>query len=137
MANYFNLLKSCAGFTLSIVLLACANCAFAQDKAKDAEIKTYTGYLLDRACAAELKQAGKDPLATLKGHTKHCSLEPACSEAGYTLYSEGKWLDLDSVGSEKARKAFGQTKKAAGHKFKISGIFKRNELRVKEITEVN
>ncbi|MBN8660091.1 MAG: hypothetical protein J0M35_06980 [Candidatus Obscuribacter phosphatis] len=137
MANYFNLLKSCAGFTLSLSLVAGANCAFAQDKSKDAEIKTYTGYLLDRACAAELKQTGKDPLATLKGHTKHCSLEPACSEAGYTLYSEGKWLDLDAAGSEKARKAFGLTKKAAGHKFKISGIFKRNELRVKEITEVN
>ncbi len=71
----------------------------------------------------------------LKQHTRHCSLEPSCSESGYSLYSGGKWLDLDPKGNDMARKYFQASKKEAGHIFKITGVFKRNELRVATISE--
>lgn len=100
-------------------------------------VSQYTGYLVDRSCAAQIKvdNKGSDPSPSLKKHTRHCSLEPSCCEAGYSLYSQGKWFDLDAKGNELAKKIFEQSKKESGHMFNISGIFKRNELRVASIAE--
>ncbi len=100
-------------------------------------VSQYTGYLVDRSCAAQIKvdNKGSDPSPSLKKHTRHCSLEPSCCEAGYSLYSQGKWFDLDAKGNELAKKIFEQSKKESGHIFNISGIFKRNELRVASIAE--
>ena len=95
----------------------------------------YTGYLIDRSCAAAMKMENKGLENGLKQHTRHCSLEPSCSESGYSLYSGGKWLDLDPKGNDMARKYFQASKKEAGHIFKITGVFKRNELRVATISE--
>lgn len=97
----------------------------------------YTGFLVDRSCAAQIKvdSKGTDPSPSLKKHTRHCSLEPSCCEAGYSLYSQGKWLDLDAKGNELAKKIFEQSKKESGHLFTVTGLFKRNELRVASIAE--
>jgi len=97
--------------------------------------EVYTGYLIDRSCAAAMKMENKGLDNGLKQHTRHCSLEPSCSESGYSLYSGGKWFDLDPKGNEMARKYFQASKKEAGHIFKITGVFKRNELRVATISE--
>lgn len=100
-------------------------------------VSQYTGFLVDRSCAAQIKvdSKGSDPSPSLKKHTRHCSLEPSCCEAGYSLYSQGKWFDLDAKGNELAKKIFEQSKKESGHMFNISGVFKRNELRVASIVE--
>lgn len=97
----------------------------------------YTGFLVDRSCAAQIKvdSKGVDPSPSLKKHTRHCSLEPSCCEAGYSLYSQGKWLDLDAKGNELAKKIFEQSKKESGHLFTVTGVYKRNELRVASMAE--
>lgn len=77
-----------------------------------------------------------DPMGAINKHTRHCSLEPSCCEAGYSLYSQGKWFDLDPKGNEMAKKLFQASKKETGQVFKIQGVFKRNELRVSSIAEV-
>lgn len=107
----------------------------ANPKALVAAGDVYTGYLIDRSCAAAMKMENKGLENGLKQHTRHCSLEPSCSESGYSLYSGGKWLDLDPKGNDMARKYFQASKKEAGHIFKITGVFKRNELRVATISE--
>lgn len=102
---------------------------------------TFAGYLLDRSCAARLKREDyekhKNPVEALKKHSRACALEPDCSEAGYTLYSNGQWYDLDAKGNERARKLLTASKKSENLLCKITGNFKRNELRVATIEEVN
>ncbi len=51
------------------------------------KVETYTGYVVDRSCAAMIKNDHKDPTQRLKDHTKKCALDPTCCEAGYTVYS--------------------------------------------------
>lgn len=125
-----------AGVGLHIYAASAAPTSTTTGKTSEA-VSQYTGYLVDRSCAAQIKvdNKGSDPSPSLKKHTRHCSLEPSCCEAGYSLYSQGKWFDLDAKGNELAKKIFEQSKKESGHMFNISGIFKRNELRVASIAE--
>lgn len=121
-----------------LLLSAAPTLVLAQDASKAPE--SYSGYLIDRSCAAQIKMDNMrqhvDPMAAINKHTRHCSLEPSCCEAGYSLYSQGKWFDLDPKGNEMAKKLFQASKKETGQVFKIQGVFKRNELRVSSIAEV-
>ena len=105
--------------------------ALAADK-----VETYTGYLVDKSCAAMIKNDHLDPTQRLKDHTKACALEPSCCEAGYTVYSGGKWIDLDAAGSAMAQKVIKASKKNKAHMCKITGVFKRNEFHATDVTEV-
>jgi hypothetical protein len=106
--------------------------ALAADK-----VETYTGYVVDKSCAAMIKNDHLDPMQRLKDHTKSCALEPSCCEAGYTVYSGGKWIDLDVAGSAMAQKMIKASKKSKAHMCKITGVFKRNEFHATDVTEVN
>ncbi|MBL0184127.1 MAG: hypothetical protein IPP97_00160 [Candidatus Obscuribacter sp.] len=122
----------------SLFFTAMPTLVLAQDAAK--ALESYSGYLIDRSCAAQIKMDNMrqhvDPMGAINKHTRHCSLEPSCCEAGYSLYSQGKWFDLDPKGNEMAKKLFEASKKETGQLFKIQGVFKRNELRVSNIAEV-
>jgi hypothetical protein len=106
--------------------------ALAADK-----VETFTGYLVDKSCAAMIKNDHLDPMQRLKDHTKACALEPSCCEAGYTVYSGGKWIDLDTAGSAMAQKMIRASKKSKAHMCKITGTFKRNEFHATDVSEVN
>lgn len=84
-----------------------------------------------------IKNDHLDPTKRLKDHTKACSLEPSCCEAGYAVYSGGKWIDLDANGSALAQKVIRASKKDKGHMCKIVGSFKRNEFHATSVSEVN
>lgn len=106
--------------------------------AKPAEAsQTWTGYLLDRSCAAAIKGENKDAMKSVKEHTKACSLEPSCCEAGYSIYSQGQWLDLDNGSSQQAKKVMQASKRDKAHMVKVVGMIKRGEVRATSITEVN
>lgn len=106
--------------------------------------ESWTGYLVDRSCAAMIKtecknqgnKAGKDPSAQLAEHTRSCSLDPSCSESGYTLYSHNQWLDLDPASSALARKVVETSKKSKGLQVKVDGIVKRGEIKASSIVEL-
>ncbi len=99
--------------------------------------QSWTGYLLDRSCAAAIKGENKDAMKSVKEHTKACSLEPSCCEAGYSIYSQGQWLDLDNGSSQQAKKVMQASKKDKAHMVKVVGLIKRGEVRATSITEVN
>jgi hypothetical protein len=101
------------------------------------KVETITGYLIDRSCAAMIKNDHKDPTQRLKDHTKKCSLDPTCCEAGYTVYSGGKWIDLDASASDLAKKMIEASKKNKGQMCKITGSFKRNEFHATSVSEVD
>lgn len=107
------------------------------------KLESWTGYLVDRSCAAMIKKEGKDIPRQVKEHTKSCSLDATCSEAGYTVYcpaagaNAAQWLDLDNASSQIARKLLESTKKAKGNLVKMTGIVKRGEVKASSIVEVN
>ncbi len=84
-----------------------------------------------------IKHDHLDPMQRLKDHTKSCSLEPSCCEAGYTIYSGGKWIDLDPEGNALAQKMFRASKKNKSFMCKVTGTFKRNEFHATSVAEVN
>ncbi len=98
---------------------------------------TWTGYLVDRSCAAAIQGDKKDAMKSVKEHTKACSLEPSCCEAGFSIYSQGAWLDLDNGSSQMAKKIMQATKRDKAHVVKVVGIIKRGEVRASSIVEVN
>jgi hypothetical protein len=114
---------------LNMVLIAAAHA--------QAKVETITGYLIDRSCAAMIKHDHLDPMQRLKSHTKKCNLEPSCCEAGYTLYSGGKWIDLDAPSSEMAKKVIQSSKGDKGLMCKVQGSFKRDEFHASSVSEVN
>ena len=99
--------------------------------------QTWTGYLVDRSCAAAIKGDNKDAMKSVKEHTKACSLEPSCCEAGYSVYSQGQWLDLDNASSAIAKKVMKASARDKAHVVKVVGIIKRGEVRASSIAEVN
>jgi hypothetical protein len=117
--------------TVALNAVACT-IVLAADK-----LETITGFLVDRSCAAMIKNDHKDPTQRLKDHTKKCSLDPTCSEAGYTVYSGGRWIDLDLAGSDLAKKMIQASKKDKALMCKITGTFKRNEFHATSLAEVN
>lgn len=109
----------------------------AKSPAVAADSQTWTGYLVDRSCAAAIKGDNKDAMKSVKEHTKACSLEPSCCEAGYSVYSQGQWIDLDNTGNAMAKKVMQATKRDKAHVVKVVGIIKRGEVRPSSIVEVN
>ena len=99
--------------------------------------QSWTGYLVDRSCAAAIKGDNKDALKSVKEHTKACSLEPSCCEAGFSIYSQGQWLDLDNGSSAIAKKIMKASTRDKAHVVKVVGIIKRGEVRATSIVEVN
>ncbi len=99
--------------------------------------QSWTGYLVDRSCAAAIKGDNKDAMKSVKEHTKACSLEPSCCEAGFSIYSQGQWLDLDNGSSQIAKKVMQATKRDKAHVVRVVGIMKRGEVRASTIVEVN
>jgi hypothetical protein len=102
-----------------------------------ADSQSWTGYLVDRSCAAAIKGDNKDAMKSVKEHTKACSLEPSCCEAGFSIYSQGQWLDLDNASSAIAKKVMKASTHDKAHVVKVVGIIKRGEVRATSIAEVN
>ncbi len=117
--------------------VAAASKPAAKSNAAPEGSQTWTGYLVDRSCAAAIKGDNKDAMKSVKEHTKACSLEPSCCEAGFSVYSQGQWLDLDNASSAIAKKVMKASARDKAHVVKVVGIIKRGEVRASSIAEVN
>src|SRR5262245_3342144 len=74
----------------------------------------FAGYIVDRSCGDNLKAQGAAQ-DSMQAHTRECALNENCSRDGYSLYSKGKWYQLDKKGSELARQAIKSSKTKEGH----------------------
>jgi len=137
MSIYRALKHSAFVFTLASAMSAASLTAVVPAALSQEKVETFSGYLVDKSCAASIKNDHLDPTQRLKDHTRACALEPSCCEAGYTVYSGGKWIDLDAAGSQLAQKVIKASKKNKAHMCKITGVFKRNEFHASSVTEVN
>jgi hypothetical protein len=87
---------------VALVVLACIfpAMAFAADKiAIPSDAVVIKGTLIDNMCA-EANKGDIDKF--VKTHTKECALMPACAASGYSLYVDGKLVNLDAGSSAMA-----------------------------------
>jgi len=119
--NFRSILAACL-VSLLLLLPAWASSAF-------------SGYLIDRSCADGLKHDSKNIDSQVQHHTTTCALSADCSEAGYTLYKDGKFIDLDSKGNALAKKYFQTSKRTDGHYVKVTGDLKRDVIAATDIKE--
>jgi hypothetical protein len=84
-----------------------------------AENKTISGYLVDKACSREL--AAKGPKA-LAGHDRDCSLMDPCAQSGFGVATDdGKFIAFDAAGSKKAIAAIKASKNDHNYKVTVTG----------------
>ena len=121
-------------FSKSIVLAGFASLislsALAAERAT-----TYSGYLIDRTCEAQITHGKGDVVGALKLHSRDCALEPTCSEAGYALYTNGHFIDFDSKGNQIVHKYYEGTKLESGHYVVVVGSLKGSLLSPDSIKE--
>ena len=95
----------------------------------------FAGYLVDRSCGDNLKAQGATQ-ESLQVHSKECALNENCSRDGYSLYSKGKWYQLDKKGNELARQVLKASKTKEGHFVSISGTLDKEQLKVTTLKEL-
>lgn len=99
-----------------------------------AKVQIWHGYIIDRKCASTVKVSG-GLKSFVEQHTTDCLL--MCKDRGYSLYSEGKWIDLDTKGNQLVLQILQNTQKERGLYVEIIGIEKNNVLTVQSIKEIN
>jgi len=125
MSQQYQILRSALPAGLALFMLALP--AWANS--------TFSGYLIDRACAEGLKHESKNVDSLVQHHTTTCALSADCSEAGYSLYKDGKFVDLDSKGNVLAKTYFQTSKRKEGHYVNITGDMKRDVIAATDIKE--
>lgn len=91
---------------------------------------TFSGYLLDQMCGAEVKDTSK-----AAEHTKECALMDHCVAAGYGIFAEGKFIKFDALGNKKAKAFFENSKKEKGILVIVEGNLNGDVLTVSAIKE--
>ncbi len=103
---------------------------------KDEGSQKYSGYLIDKMCGT--KDAKLDPAkATEKAmnHTKDCALEDMCSEDGYGILSNGKFIKFDETGDKLASAYFNKSSKENNFLVDVEGTMNGEILKVASIDE--
>lgn len=119
----------------SLVLLSSAAILSASSLTSHASDSRFAGYLLDRSCADNMKTL-VDYQDMIKAHKKECALNDNCSKNGYSIYSKGKFLQLDKKGSELARDLLKTTKTKEGHFVVVTGSVNKDEIKVTSLKEL-
>jgi hypothetical protein len=120
-------MKKC--FAIGICVLLGLSTAFsATSTSKEASI-TVKGAIIDNHCAA----ANKDSLASfVPTHTKQCATMPDCAASGYSIYSEGQLVAIDTASWGKVKKFLKNPKSTLN--VAITGVKKKDgEIKVTAI----
>jgi hypothetical protein len=119
-------------FILSLTaVMALSLVAIAQDGKA-----TWTGYIVDKACATGKVAKQADPQAAASTESKGCILMESCLKSGLGIYVDGKYTEFDAKGAELAKAALEKSKKDKGAKFKVTGKVAGGKLAVESIDEV-
>lgn len=95
----------------------------------------WRGYIVDRQCSESVRE-DTNPVPFLRRHSKDCSLMPSCARDGYSLYTDGKWIDLDKKASRTVIQAIKSSKRRSGFYAEVIGRVKGNVIQVDKIAEV-
>lgn len=123
-------------FATLLVLAAAVALSFAgemksgdkmKSHASDMKPQTYTGHLVDVACATENAEKPKADFAMK--HSKKCLTMPECEESGYALVTaDNKVLKFDAAGNDQAKKLIAATDKDKDWKVSVTGTMTADNL---------
>ena len=92
---------------------------------------SWTGYLIDLACARERKDEEPDLGAK---HTKKCMQMPACDRSGFGLLTDAnELLPFDENGNSRVRALLQQTTQTGHLRVTIQGIKSNDVLLIRKI----
>jgi hypothetical protein len=90
------------------------------------------GYLLDKACSAEVMQKGQKAAA---GHDKGCAMMGECRASGFgVLTSDGRFLKFDAAGDRQAVGILRKAKKETDLRVKVSGDVQGGAMKVASLS---
>jgi hypothetical protein len=93
-----------------------------------AEQRTLTGYLIDKACAADTLKKGE---AAAKGHDVGCALMEECAESGFgVITSDNKFIAFDDAGNKQAVAALQSSKKKTDLRVTVTGDVTGDNIKV-------
>jgi hypothetical protein len=93
--------------------------------------KVWSGYLMDKMCS---KRMVGNPDKVVK-HTKTCLTEETCSESGFGLMTDKKFIPFDAKGNEIAANYLKTTQKESDFQIEVTGAMKGKKLAVASLKE--
>jgi hypothetical protein len=97
---------------------------------------SWQGYLVDRFCR-NFDQGDNLSDKFAREHTRDCALLKECRESGFSLFSNGQWLDLDQNGNALAIRYLQQTKRQMAIYVSIDGTLDGRTIFTNSITEIS
>ncbi len=99
---------------------------------KASSSKKMTGYLMDKMCSKRMV-GNHDKIVK---HSKTCLTEDGCSESGYGLMTDKKFIPFDAKGNELAANYIKASSKESDFKIEVTGSMKKNKLAISDIEDV-
>jgi hypothetical protein len=98
--------------------------------------QSWPGYLIDRSCRASIEGDSGSALSFARAQTKECLLLPSCHTAGYAVFCDGHWFNLDTQGNKLAEKYLAKTKRQKAFFVLVKGSLSGQTIKTKSITEL-
>lgn len=118
-----------------VIRMAVAVCVISLTAAAQ-ESTHVTGYLVDKMCASGMvKKSPADAMDRAAKHTRECAMEKDCAAAGYGVVSDGKWIQFDSKGNEKAADFLKHTKQTDHLLVDVNGSVSNGVIAVSSISK--
>ena len=128
--------KTVVSLVMILAILAAAGTVFASPQA---EKVTYTGYLMDKACADMGKgMDGSDIVNSPQDHTKMCLMAEPCKESGYGVWLTGdsgayEFIKFDSKGDTMAWETITNASRENNFAIEVEGTLKGDVLNVSSL----
>ncbi len=105
--------------------------------AKAGDTHTMQGYLVDKMCGVKMAKLDvtKSTEKAMK-HSKDCALEDMCSEGGYGILSNGKFIKFDDNGDKLATAYFNKSGKDQDFLVDVEGTMDGETFKVVNIKDV-
>lgn len=107
------------------------NCA-----ANAADSGSWTGFLADRATVHKWISEKTDLDKSLRNYDVRAASEPEAVKAGYAIYANGKWLDLQQEKEDLIANLVHQSFKKKGLYVMVSGTLDNQTIHAKKIQEL-
>lgn len=107
--------------------------------AKSPATQTWTGIMIDKACATDIQSkhlTADQTMDKVKAHTKKCTRMADCVKSGYGIWSDGKYIPFDKKGNAQVTAWLDKTGKTSNLTVSVTGTLKGSTIAVKSIKEI-
>lgn len=129
--------KTVVSLMMILAILMIAGTVFAESRA---EKVTYTGYLMDKACADMGKgMDGSDIVNSPQDHTKKCLMYGPCKDSGYGVWLKGdsgayEFIKFDNTGDDTAWEVITDASRKDNFAIEVEGALEGGVLNVSSLS---